>query len=246
MAQQNDVLLTARTRCHGRWVSEFPAQTHHHFLSLSDTQNILTQTPASFRPLDARDPAASQDPNCPTPRPVVMDGDSPSSDNCHPSFSAALVGVPGLAGSPHARPGGSCMGGGGQGRNAASRSSPRGRRAVQCHSLVRPGHAAVRIYSRGRSGEPTEATRSTREPFPTGEHANATRRGNAPPRAWRWDRHGCLDGPGNLLDQYQFTLSLPSYRNGKYLTGTSTNYNGGGNDTDASPDYVFEQSLIRF
>ena len=34
-------------------------------------------------------------------------------------------------------------------------------------------------------------------------------------------------GPETFSTTYQFTLSLPSYRNGKYLTGTSTNYNGG-------------------
>ena len=98
MAQQNDVLLTAQLIATADGYPNSPHRPTIICYLWSDTRYVLTQTPASFRPLDARDPAATQDPNCPTPRPVVTDGDSPSSDNCHPSFSAALVGVPGLAG----------------------------------------------------------------------------------------------------------------------------------------------------
>jgi hypothetical protein len=177
-----------------------------------DIQFTMTQTPYSFRPMDASDPAS----NCP-----AFDPNNPVSDDCHivyqlgilwPSQGEIVVARPPLV--PLRRD---------QSRQQTSASS---RSAALATLAPYSNRRMSRPTLSGGQGQARSATQSS--PAATGRG-----RGTAP----RDNEYGDLTTTYNLT--LSLPTAAPGAPAAAWLPGTSTNYTPPGRDP-AEPDYVFD------
>lgn len=177
-----------------------------------DVQFTLTQTPSSFRPMDASDPAS----NCPN-----FDPNNPVSDDCHIFYQLGIV-WPSQGEMVPARP---PLWSPRAGQHRPQLSSSSGSAALA--TIAPYSSRRISVPALGvRQGE----TRSSTRPRPA---ATARARGTVP----RDDEYGDLTTTYNLT--LSLPTAAPGAPAAAWLPGTSTNYTPPDRDP-AEPDYVFD------